>query len=287
MIIYLQFTKTDHRGEIIMVTDQERLDSWLKLAREIDEIGRNPAVLAQVPEIVERLNVGLEGLSVLAPHAKSQTEIEFQAVFCYKPEVFNSSLRIYPFFLEDLASGWDGFNTTGLVTGNSYTEYWRPINQITFNAQPDETLRAMACMFIHELGHALAAQKSGHTFSYLASPLSERIDEEISMRSFDCKLFLALGGPAYRQECDRGIYWTFKHRRQRKMKPDNWLDYFKGKGSVFSPFLGQPTIERVALERDSLFRILCDFMAADRHLDPVSAMKFKQKILPEFAVNLR
>ena len=270
-----------------MIPDQERIDCWLALARELDQIGLNPAVRSQLPEARERLNIGMAGLSVVAPRFTTREGLDFQAIFCYKPEAFNHSLKIYPFVNEDLALGWSGFATTGLATGNSYAEYWRPMNQVSFCAKPKETLRALACMFIHELGHVLAAKKNGHANSYFISPLSERIDEEVAMRNFDCKLLLALGGPAYRQECDRGIYWIGKNRKKKCNKqPENWLDFFAGKGAVYSSFLGPPPTAQVASERDALLRLHCDFMAADQNLNSVGAMNFKRKIIQEYAINL-
>jgi hypothetical protein len=266
-----------------MVSDQERFKAWQMMSKEIDEVGRIAG--GAVPGLVERLNVGVDGFYVVAPRHKTEAGLVFELIHTTSPNVSLKSLKIYPFFLSDVEVGWDGFSTTGLISGRSFSEYWRPMHQISFSAEPRETWRAMACVFIHELGHALAARKNGCAMTGLVSPLQERIQEETDMRTFDYRLMIALGGSAYQTEFDRGVYWMkrFRHKNVAGRKfPD-----FTGKGSALSLCLGPPSTPRVASERDFLFRVYCDLAAADRNLAPDLAKKIKCKIVAESMDNLR
>lgn len=256
-----------------MATDQERIDAFWRIANAANEMSAGAGKNMQIQELTERVNLCNNGFSITAPYASDETGLQCHPIWVASQNVGPNDLKICPFFEED-------FLQYEVVRGmfphkSSYAMYNRPLHNIFLNMGAEETFRAHALFFIHELGHAKISVRNGMALTQRESPLDERIEEEVMMWSFDYKFLLAFGGPAYRQEFERGIYRVRKLRRRQMRDPNIQVSVVPGCGSALDICLEKPPTPQAAETRDLVFQLYCEFAAADQNLPPLVAWQFK------------
>lgn len=252
-----------------MVTNHDRLGAFKTLMEELARIDQIPAVRAFLPEYEQRIGA-LKDFYLLTPFCNGDGNLQFDMFWAPSESITPASLKIYPYFPED-AKLHSVLSKSGIVNGLSYAVYNRPNHQIFFNIFAKETLRFVASVFVHELGHALVSKRSGMALSKAEDPLEKRIAEEVVMRTFDYKFALAIGGPAYTELFEKGVYRTKKVRERDPMKTPK----FAGTGTALDLCFGPPPTELGKHYRDSLFQLYCELANADRNMKGHQALRWK------------
>ncbi len=261
-----------------MITDQERMNAFWAITKEMDLIVQNPVVHLYVPEIVQRLNQGSAGVVIVAPTIDLEGRPVLKSIWHSMANTMpQHSLKVYPLFAQD-AQIHETF--ARVVSDCKWAIYQCPTHTITLNMDAGETLRYKACFLIHELGHAWENLTEGLAFSDQVHPRHKRVLQESKMRIFDCKLMLALGGPQYQAEVDRAVYWIRKHDREFQKKHER-PDYFRGKGAALSLCLGPPLNPQSEGYRDELFMLYCLFAAIDRSQKTLDATAIRCRLMED------
>lgn len=243
-----------------MIEDSARVEAAENLLREVGCIARNPVVVSSVPEIGLLLTFLREvGLVILVPErdgavfGRSSKYPYFSSFFKEQPD--NASILLYPMFLQDASISKVCEYYTQAV---GYASYGPVSNCIAVNMDSKETLRMLACSFLHELGHAQAAHCEGRIGQPQTRSEEERLYEETAVWTLEYKLMLALGGPKYlnavgdlvRSICE---YW-------QGQTTDVLLE---GRGRALDCCFGVSPSPNAEQERDKTFFAYCQLMAAD------------------------
>ena len=259
-----------------MITEDDRLDAADKLFNELYQIGNNHGVAKHVPEIIKRLTLlEREGMSVTYPSGEN-TEDDFIVIEDYFEAVDNnadksSRVMFYPMFSEDAKFGQA---SNYYVQSLFYAAYGGKSNSIIMNMSCKETLRFLACCFIHELGHAQAAKREGRLFKENSRSIDERIREEINMWTIDYKLMLALGGRNYQKAVKKMAFEIIQWWLQKRDRPDH-----QGTGIALNYCFGNLSDANSNNERDITFFTYCSFMAADYHFNKEGAEEAKFQMI--------
>lgn len=265
-----------------MVTNHDRLGAFKTLMEELALIDQIPAVRASLPEYAQRLGA-LNDFYLMTPHRNSDGNLHFDKFWAPSESITPFSLKIYPYFPED-AQLHSVLSESGLANGSAWAVYHRPNHQVFFNIFAKETLRFVASVFIHELGHALVAKTSGLAMTAGEDTLEQRTTEEVVMRTFDYKFALALGGQQYADLFDEGVYQTKVARESSGFKQP---PLFRGKGVALDLCFGPPSTEMGRRFRDFQFQLYCEFANADRTMETQKANQWKCFVVKSVLANLQ
>lgn len=258
-----------------MITQEQRRSAAMQLLDETEAIALHSRVRSQVPEIAERAErIRARGMIVVSPVAEvaDSSGAYFEILTQWKSSGNSGKevLKFYPCFPEDTQLGKGTAYFTGMISGGGYR--CQP-HMIQMNMQAEETPRFMACAFLHELGHAYAAEDEGRTLQNNTRSLEERLAEEVRMWTADYKLMIALGGQAFAE----AISFKAMDLVEAWDKQTTSSFSFEGQGTSLMACWGPPPTARSVQNRDYSFGIYCQFFAADNYLD--TAMAQRQKIL--------
>lgn len=243
-----------------MITDSKRFIAAEKLLQEVDCIARSHVVVSSVPEIGMLLAFLKEvGMEVSVPEeewaifGKDPRYPHFSSFSKEEPD--NASILLYPMFLSDTRIDKVCEYYTKRV---QYAGYGPVQNSIVVNMDSQETLRMLACAFLHELGHAQAAHCEGRTLKECPRSDAQRLYEETAVWTMEYKLMIALGGPEYFSavtDLVNAICQWWQGTRASVL--------WEGKGKALDYCLGASPSPDAGKERDTTFLAYCQLMAAD------------------------
>jgi len=241
-----------------MPTDQKRLSAYNAIADEVEKI---VLFASQFPEISERLNLLRQGFMIMAVD-----ENGFRSIHCTPTADLQRNLKIFLLFKGDT----EVTNLPTVIKNCSRAHYFQPAHHITISMNTGETFRCLAFRFLHELGHALAAVKNGLAFSNKNPTPEHRTAEEMEIRTLDYKLMIEVGGPTYKSAAEKMALDLVRYHTQRQ------VPFLEGRGSALDFCFGSVQCLNVKKERDVLFQVLCEYLAADTHLpNPDHAKQLK------------
>lgn len=243
-----------------MIVDSKRFAAAEKLLQEVDCIARNPAVVSSLPQIGLLLAFLKEiGMEVSVPEeewaifGKDPRYPHFSSFSKEKPD--KASILFYPMFLSDARIDRVCEYYTKAV---QYASYGPIHNCIIVNMDGQETLRMLACAFLHELGHAQAAHCEGRIFKECPRSDEQRLHEETAVWTMEYKLMIALGGHEYLAFVADFVKEIC--RCWQGLRPDiPW----ERKGRALDCCLGASPSPDAGKERDVTFLGYCQLMAAD------------------------
>ncbi len=181
-------------------------------------------------------------------------------------------LRILPLFKSDANLDPE---MASHVAHTQYANYCCVTHQITLNVDAVETRTFLATSLLHELGHAQLAEKESRIGD--ASPRNpfDRLQEELKMWLFDCRLAQATGGRKLEREINKTI-------AQYLARPN-----YKPQPGVGKPldYCYRPVADKQAQGfRDNIYLVFCGLIAAKRRLKPNEAHYRQLQIINEAGV---
>lgn len=259
-----------------MISDQKRFDEWIQIK---DEVVRITMMAMKTPflynTISERINQSSGGFMIMKPIIDLQGKLAFTSIWHSSLSTrLMQDIKILPLFYEDFQIHqsmvkWMPIGGAGL--------YEQQLHMIALNMELGETLAFMASVFIHELGHGLAAKKASRAMTDRLEPMEYRTIEEAEIRTFDYHLMLMLGGPAYRLLAEEMAFKIMRYCTGQQKK----MPLLEGTGIALDHCWGSVSGMELKTGRDNLFRLFCELMAIDRYAPPCSVQKLKcRKVAP-------
>ncbi len=243
-----------------MISNQKRIDSFLAVLAEAQAMAKSAL---HIPGMENRLKLLSDGFAIMAPYVADKDLLGFDQIWKSRADVRHKQLKIYPRFSEDFAL--HEFLQVGF--GARYGSHIRLYNQVNLNMQA-ETIRYMAGVLVHELGHADVAQQKGTTMTDYVDSKMDWIAEEVQMRTFDYHFLLAVGGSDYRNIFEKKLYWI-KKLQSRRNPEQKFSPFSTDNGVALNLIFGPPPPDKNS-ERDSLFELHCLLAAADGFPQPVA-----------------
>lgn len=258
-----------------MVNFIEREQAARRLLDEVEAVVSEPRVRSQVPEIVERVDrLRRTGMITVSPTV--ETNNPPGAVFKilsdrpFRPWLTqNVCLKFYPTYQADAQLGK---GTAYFVERSGFAGYRPQPHMIQANMETKETLRFLACAFLHELGHAQAAEDEGRSFKKSTRSIEERLIEEVRIWTTEYKLMVALGGKEFAEAISfAAIDLMDALRRQETVSFEGW-------GTPLTACVGPPPTEAAMGHRDYSFGIYCQYFMADNYLATAAAERHKFRV---------
>ena len=273
--VQLRFLKNKKKGIAVSIR-KKRSAAAERLMREVVDISQNPAVISGVPEIgmlFEFLEqTGLEVVSPSDEWAVLRKDPACPNFSRFTKEVNReASIVLYPMFLRDARIDKVCHYFTQAVEYASYGSFQ---NCIIVNMDSEETMRMLACSFLHELGHAQAAFCEGRVGKVQTRFNQERIIEEAAVWSLDCRLMIALGGHEYLTALSELVTSVLQWWR-REVRELQW----RGKGVALDFPWGVSSRPHVKSERDGTFLIFSQLLATDLYFPPNERLARKAEVL--------
>ncbi len=259
-----------------MITTEYRLEAFVRLSKEIDEVAKKSQNL---PESVERAAYLNEvGGLVVCPASSGKGEWDIIGSCGSEQADEKDNITIYPLFSQDADfGGMVDFCVKRVMS----TTYCSLSNFVCINMSEPETFRHLAVGFWHEITHALIAKKEGRLYTENTRQNEDRAKEEVITWTIDYKVMLELGGRRYQKRAKRLAFEISKFWRKKITCP-----HHDNIGIVLNDCLGPLPSGGTAKSRDNYFWTYCCLMAADYYF-PESAMKIKFKLIWDTLIDAR
>lgn len=266
--------------EVISMEDFRRKKLELILWH-LDDIGKFLSRKSLFPEAIDRLcyfaTYGMIGTYVVDEATKNCTFKDIQPIIPQEkrqsvPGLMDQDpLCIFPFVNSDAAIHPNVAMAMRRISGAAYS----PAQDCIFlNLEHMETDRYMATSILHEAGHAIKASEQDRLYKPSNRPVQERVQEELEMWLFDCKLAQTLGGDKLRREMHQTIAEITKPGAAGTIQ-----GFRPGIGKsldlCYRPVAGRE--ERGG--RDKLYWTFCQLLAAQRLPDPVSSHQRQLEVM--------
>lgn len=258
-----------------MQESYKRIEAAEAILAEAVSVVENPVVVSIVPQAGKLLSYLQEaGLEVFIPEIEGAafgkvSEFPYFSRFSRETPDPNS-VMLYPMYLQDASIGRIKHYTEVV----EYASYGPVSHCITVNMDAQETLRLLACSFLHELAHAQAAHVEGRILKPQARSEQSRLYEEAAVWTLEYKLMLGLGGIEYVEAVDELIRLICEC--WQGIRPDiSW----QGKGEALNLCLGTSPSPNWRKERDMTFLAYCQLMAADIFFPEGKRMAVKMEIV--------
>lgn len=175
--------------------------SWLEgVMAQVEEIANSANVKAGLPDVAERVAYLQEHAVMGMPRIDESGQLRVD----YFTECrANPPLLIFPILRSDASISPVAAYLREHAQPASYSPHG---HMIILGMDEKETFRFQATSVLHETGHALYAQKEGRILTP-PQPRDERIrlEEELLMWHFDCRLAIFLGGQELKGHMDTTV----------------------------------------------------------------------------------
>ncbi len=219
-----------------------------------------PVVRAILPEAIERTDYLLSHSSIVSPMLIGNNDVELIRLSVPANNDL-VQLSIFPFFSKDALLSSDMEYCRERI---GFAVYAPQNHMIILNTETFETPRFMASTMLHEAGHAIVAEKEGRNNNFAKRTEKERLQEELRMWHFDCKLAFLLGGAYYQKEIGKAVTSVLSARRAgilfhvQTLGPRIGWPLDLCYGSTLSPY--------AIKNREFLWAIFCELIASDMGL---------------------
>jgi hypothetical protein len=252
------------RGEIAMVSDQERLDAWRLVTQEVtnilEKLNNFPDLRQAVTERIDQIQVGI---ALMKPDEDPHSPTMYNVLCFSHPEtaLAGGHVKICLHFSGDFQNREQ--MRRYFEDNPDYGRYVVQYDTLTLRMDSGETYGRMACTLIHELGHRLVAKQKGLIGVNINGLVTdqERLLEEATLRTFDCQLMFALGGPSYKSLVEEMAFKFMRYRTRQQKKPPRW----EGAGSALDWCWGPLQSNEGKMGRDFIFRLYSELMAIDKY----------------------
>lgn len=225
------------------------------------------------PEALNRLEYLYPRATIVTPYVDSSTKkiVALEEHPAGHQEGF-VPLRILPLFKSDASLDQE---MASHVERTRYANYCCVTHQITLNVDAAETRLFIATSLLHELGHAQLAEKERRIGDTSVRNPFDRLQEELKMWLFDCRLAQAMGGRKLEREINKTIA-QYAARPSYKPQP--------GVGKPLD-YCYRPVADKQARGfRDSMYLVFCGLISAKRYLKPDEAHYRQLQIINEAGV---
>ncbi len=244
---------------------------WLEMVmREAIAIVESDEVKTHLPEAVERFEYIRTRGVIAVPVIGDLDELILQS--SGEPETNDlPPLLIFPMLRGDGSISNVGAYFEDTVGAGAYASRG---HTIILNMNTNETSRYMGSALLHEAGHAMAAENEGRILKS-PGPWDEklRMEEELRMWHFDCRLVGFLGGEKFRLETEiaaqRIIPDLAAGIHQIKLGADWPLDL------CYGPADNQQAVSG----RAALYGVYCQLIALHMYMGPVVAHEYQLALL--------
>ena len=185
--------------------------------------------------------------------------------------VAKNAFSLYPMFQDDARLGQ---LTASYMRRVMFGSYGFNSHTVAINMESCETLRFMACVFLHSLGRAyLIAHANEPVWDIERMPFEQRLDYAVSVWTAEYRLAFSMGSEHCRQEARRTVAEIHQYGGGGS------LTYWMGKGVALDDCFGPPPTYEAIINRETTFGIYCRLMAADMYLPPDEANRKKKDIM--------
>lgn len=262
----------------LLLTYSRRI-AWLnRVMQHLKKMVANPEVRMHLPEAVERFEYLQQRQALVLPHLDPSGDLVLsdQLVFNDKQaECQLPPLLIFPMLPGDAHLGRMGSYYHQAAGLGSYSAAG---HLIILRMRSGETGRFMASTLLHEVGHAIAAERgerSGRPGNFRHD--REKLEEELQMWHFDCRLAGWLGGESFRAQTEARA-----REITQRLAAGIYQLGLVGDGIALDACYGPAVDKKTADGRAMLYSVQCELIALHMYYGPYVAHEY-QLALMEYA----
>lgn len=237
---------------------------------QVKNMAELPEVKAFLPEAKERLEYLFARSSIVMPIIDQTDELAYH-VMTESQVSHLAPLLVYPTLPYDTCI--EAF--LAWVQGASYTAKYSAIDHtIFFNMESGETDRFMASTLLHEVGHAIAAEKEGRILGDVMLRSEEaRMEEELKMWLFDCHLAMLIGGESFRKQIGAEVQEILP-----RLAKGNF-SFVPRSGQALDVCYGPLPTDKASSGRTNYYAVYCMLVALHMRFKPQIAYSYQLDLI--------
>lgn len=266
-----------------MITNEGRQAFVSELLYEVRNLVFASGMAQQLPEAQERFLYLSEQGELALPTEPEDPDKALEIVGPLVPEAFRfipapnrpRGFALYPLVPADVQYGTAFAYYVECV---EFANYGPQANLVAMNMAADESPRFLAFCLLHEIGHAMAAEREGRVFQKGSRPTDVRLQEELRMWTFDALLAEILGGETYVRAVNDFVEDIRRFGGQRALCPPSLIE---GRGVVLDISFGPAPSDAARRKRDRTFSVYALLSFADYSLCPADALRYKLDVIAD------